>query len=108
MPNPMLNNNGSYVHNLIFLNKHNAIKSSSFSCLLSNCLALKINDLYFSNGMNVILSRSNDCNLLNSSSESLDFSSISSLCLMNSSFNFSGANSFSELLKKSSVISPVK
>ena len=106
IPNPISNNNFSYVQTLMPLAKQSAIKSSSLACLPRSCLALGKNFSYFSNGMNSMHLKTSDVNLLNDSSESLDFFMISSLLFKNSSFNLSGAYNFSESSKIKFIISP--
>jgi len=105
---PILNNKSSYVHNLIPLDKLNATKSSSLICAPRSSFALGINSSYFSNGIKVTLSNNNDCNSIKSSLDNLDFSSISSLCFVNSSFNFIGANISKESLKIIGSSSPAE
>ncbi len=103
---PMSNNKDSYVHSGMFFAKQRATKSSSFSCLPSNCFALGINDLYSSNGTILILLNNNSTVFSNSASYNPDFDKISSLFLKNSSFNFCGAYNLSLSLKNRSIISP--
>ena len=93
IPNLISKNMFSYVQTRQFNFNANATDSTSLMCSLNNCLASEINPLYSLNETTFINPNSNDTNSSNSVSDSLDFESISSLLLTNSSFNFSGANS---------------
>ncbi len=106
IPKPRSNSSFSYVQTLMFLNKQSAIKSSSLECLPNNSLALGIKGLYSSSGTKIILFKTKAENALNLFSESLDFNNISSLCLINSSLSFKGANILSLLSNKSLRIFP--
>jgi len=106
IPTPILNNNSSYVNNLMFLDNARATKSSSLRCLPKSSFALGMNDSYSSNGTNFILLK----NILDSSSiselDSLLFSKISDLCLRNSCISFSGAYTIKFSSNKTSTILP--
>ncbi len=108
IPKPISNNNFSYVHSLIPLDKQSAIKSSSFVCLFNSCLAFGMNAMYSSNGTKVILLNNSMENLLKLSSESFDFNNISSSCLINSSSSINGANVLNLRLNNNFRISPLE
>ena len=92
IPNPISNNNSSYVQTLQFNFNASATNSTSLRCSFNNCLALGINSLYSSNSINDMFSSNNFNNISNSDSESFDLNNISFLLLLNSSISFFGAN----------------
>ena len=106
IPTPISNSSDSYVHTLVHLDKDNATKSSSFSCLPRSFFALGKKALYSSKGTKAILSNKIKDSVSNSVSDNFDLEIISCLLLENSSFNISGANNLSLLSNNRLIISP--